>query len=128
MFWKYLANKIRKTCYFKYDVDNFANVATFCTCLGYELYSFLPSFNALTGSDTASHSYNIGKVKVFNMLMKNVEPASLLTELSIAEPLTTEKWYSLKKFVEILLRNRKTEDSYFQTWCRSDEHLLRKSP
>lgn len=66
-------------------------MATFCTCLGYELYSFLQSFNALTGSDTASHSYNIGKVKVFNMLMKNVEPASLLTELSIAEPLTTEK-------------------------------------
>ena len=60
--WAYTKHNIDHTWYFKYGNEKYANIGTICAYFGEEICLSLPGFHAITGSDTTSYFYRIGKV------------------------------------------------------------------
>ena len=55
-----------------------------------DLCSLLPAFHALTGCDTTSGPYKIGKKKSWKVLQDNTQKYAVLTQLGEAAPLSSE--------------------------------------
>ena len=60
--WAYTKHNIDHTWYFKYGNEKYANIGTIFAYFEEEICLSLPGFHAITGSDTISYFYRIGKV------------------------------------------------------------------
>ena len=67
-----------------------------CAFLGKEICSSLLSFHAISGCDTTSFMFNVGKLRCFRKLMNHPEKCELLKALENGSPLTEDEIGNLK--------------------------------
>ena len=68
MIWAYSKLNITNNWYLKYDHEKFADIRKICSYLGKTLSLNLQKIQALTGYNTTSYFYWVGKIKAFNKL------------------------------------------------------------
>ena len=54
-----------------YEKGVYADILVICQYFGDILYESILLFHAITGCDTTSYMYRIGKIRVFQKLIKN---------------------------------------------------------
>ena len=57
--------------YMKTTQDSFIEISKISTHYGEAVCNVLPAFHSITGCDTMSYPYNVGKVKPFKMISKD---------------------------------------------------------
>ena len=65
--------KSQKTWYMKYDNDKYVDIGKVFVYLGINMTENLLKFRSLTGCDSTSYFYRVGKIKVWKKLLKNPE-------------------------------------------------------
>ena len=125
--WAYNNFSIKHQWFMQYDTEKFANISMICTFLGEKLCRTLPLFHALSGCDTTSYLYNVGKVKVFNKLLKDPSRSDLLNALHEVEPLTERRIDDLKEFVRTVMYAGKKHDTYLETRIQLYQQRKEKS-
>ena len=67
----------------KFEFYSYANIRSICDKLGSSVCRFLPHFYSITGCDTTSYFYNVGKRNPFNKVLSHPEHLELLTSLGL---------------------------------------------
>ena len=70
-----------------YDDDKYADIGAIVEHWGNTISLFLPTIHALTGCDTTSFFYRVGKVRILKKMCKNPEQCMLLSGLGHDEVL-----------------------------------------
>ena len=125
--WAYSSYKVTHNWYFKYEGEKYACIRTIVDSLGPDICSVLPAFHAITGCDTTSYLYRIGKVRAFNKLTINSHKAVMLKTLGQNEVLHEEDIEGVKEFIRTVLYTGKENENYVDTRIRLYENLKRKS-
>ena len=88
MIWAYHALEIRYQWFMKYDHDKYAKIDAICKFLGGDLCSSLPAIHALSGCDTTSFFYRVGKVKLLKKILNHSHRCELITAISLEQTLS----------------------------------------
>ena len=73
--------------------------------LGVKLLSYLPHIHALSGCDSTSYMYGVGKVKPFRTLLKDSSYLPLLNSLGKKIKLENIDFDSIKKLIQCVCYN-----------------------
>ncbi len=111
----------------KIDHDKFVDVNKVYTFLGERVSTYLPQLHAITGCDTTSFFYGVGKVKVLKKLNKDDKSLLFLNEIGKAEHLSQKGIADAIRFVQTILYNGKIDESLVQTRIRLYKGLKTKS-
>ena len=107
--------------------DQYINIKRIVDLVGIDLAVVLPQFHAITGSDTTSFKFNIGKVKVLKKLMKNPEYCHLIKNLGRNEQLAETDVNKAITFVQTVMYGGKQTETYIETRKRLYERSKSKS-
>lgn len=113
--------------YFQNNPSNFVNVRMLCNHFGHEICTLLPQFHAITGCDTTAYRFSTGKLKVFKKFFKNPQSWELLKPLGKNKILTQNDYELLISFIQTILYNGKSTESYVDTRVRLYQNLKKKS-
>ena len=116
--WVYSHFSITNKWYIKYDHEKFADIGLIVIFLGKTVCVILPAFNSVTGCDTTSYFFRVGKVRVLNKLLKAPHDCYLLHNLQKEEPLCKQKIENLKQFISTIMYSGNKSESYLQTRMR----------
>ena len=125
--WAYNHFSIANRWYMKYDHEKFADIGLIVNFLGTTVCGILPAFHSLTGCDTTSYFFRVGKVRVFNKLLKSPNNCNLLRSVQREEPLCQNNMDDLKEFVGTVMYNGNKRESYLQTRMRLYQQQKEKS-
>ena len=115
LIWAYVHFNVPYKWYMK---GIYTDISIICDYFGQNLCENILSFHAITGCDTASYMFRVGKVKVFQKLMKKPESCNLLKALENDIPLTEDDIGDLKQFVQTIMYSGKMSESYVETRVR----------
>ena len=90
MIYIYAKRKITSNLYMKYAAGKYANIGKIVEYLGIDLSLKLVHIHAVTGCDTTSYFYGVGKMKVLNKCKKEPKLLSLLNDLGAADGLPAQ--------------------------------------
>ena len=127
MIWTYSKMNITNNWYLKYDHKKFADIRKTCSYLGKTLSLNLPKIHALTGCDTTSYFYRVGKIKVFKKLLGQQDLCFLLSELGNYSQITNSVIEDTKEFIRTVLYNGDKKESYVNTRVKLCKGLKQKS-
>ena len=127
LIWAYEKCNIQKKWYLKYDHNKYADINTICTFLGPKICLALPAVHAMTGCDTTSYLFKVGKVKVMKKLLNTPCNADLLMDLGKDQSITEEMVQSAKEFLRAILYTGKQKETYIQTRIRLYKEMEVKS-
>ena len=127
MIWAYEQQNISKKWYMKYDHNKYADISEICKFLGPKICGVLPAVHALTGCDTTSYFFKVGKVKVLKKLMKAERKADLLTDLGRDDDVSSLVLERAKQFVRTVLYTGKEKETYIETRIRLYQEMKVKS-
>ena len=116
--WAYTHFKVPYKWYFMYEKGSYADISVICNHFGDNVCESIHLFHAITGCDTASYMFRVGKKSAFQKLLKNVELCSLLHNLRNIDPLQEQDINDLKVFVQTALYSGKKSESYVETRAR----------
>ena len=118
MIWAYSKLNITNNCYLKYDHKKYSLTSAKTLSLN------LPKIHALTGCDTTSYFYRVGKIKVFKKLFGQQVLCFLLSELRNYSQITNNVHKHTKTFIRAALYNEIKKESYANT--RDKLHKVKK--
>ena len=96
--------------------DRYISVKKLATHFGDEICQLLPTFHSITGCDTTSYPFRVGKVKPFKKMQK-MGKANLLSGFS--RPINDiEDTKDVKCFMQTCMYPGKDEESFLQTRIR----------
>ena len=78
LIWAFSKYDIKSKWYLKYENDKYADIGKIAEHFGTDISADLPAFHGLTGCDTTSYFFRIGKVRVFKKLIKKCSKLELL--------------------------------------------------
>ena len=81
----------------------YADIGAICSFLGTKLSLTLPSLHAITGCDTTSYLYKVGKVKILKKMIRNPVYCDLLESLGKSESLTVENMQEIEEFTRTVI-------------------------
>ena len=87
----------------------------------------LPQFHAITGCDTTSFFFGVGKVKVLKKLMKDNSKLVLLDSIGKTPSVTEAANAEVLKFIQTVLYSGKDEETLVQTRIRLYQAMKMKS-
>ena len=99
----------------KYDHDKYANIDAICKLLGDDLCRSLPAILALSGCDTTSYFYRVGKVKLLKKIMNHSSRCELIAAIGSRESLSEVDVGNIKEFIRTTMYNGKTNENYLET-------------
>eukprot|EP00795_Rhopilema_esculentum_P008797 gene8797-14830_t len=100
----------------KIDHQNFVNVAAIADHIGSEACNVLPAFHSITGCDTTSFQFRVGKVAPWKKLMK-MRLYDLLSTFG-CRFLTDDSLLAAKEFFRNIIYNGEIKESYLDTRVR----------
>ena len=118
LIWAYVHFNVNYKWYLMYEKGVYADISVICQYFGDVLCESILSFHAITGCDTTSYMYRIGKVRVFQKLMKNSDLCALMKNLENENPLTDDEIGDLKRFVQTVMYSGGKSESYVETRAR----------
>ncbi len=105
----------------------YADIGAICSFLGTKVSLTLPSLHAITGCDTTSYLYKVGKVKILKKLIRNPVFCDLLESLGKSEALTVEDMQKIKEFTRKIIYSGKANETYIETRVRLYKSMKVKS-
>ena len=84
----------------KIDHDKYVGVRTIFEKVGSEVCKTLPQLHAITGCDTTAYKFNVGKVKAYKKVVKNVSSLALVEKLGKGKTFKAETIESAKKLIQ----------------------------
>ena len=118
MVWAYVVLNVEQKWYFKKDHDKFVDIGEICSYLGREICLRLPALHAISGCDTTSYFYNVGKVKLIKKVLKSPERLALLDSLGKERELGDRDMEEVQEFVRVVMYPGKENESYVATRVR----------
>ena len=94
--WAYDHFNVKYKWFFSHEKNVYADISVICAFLSKEICSGLLSFHAISGCDTTSFMFNVGKLRCFRKLMNHPEKCELLKALENGSPLTEDEIGNLK--------------------------------
>ena len=67
--WAYAKHEIKTKWYMMYEQGKYADIGKIVEFFGKEICLALPAFHSLTGCDTTSYFFRVGKGRVFKKLL-----------------------------------------------------------
>ena len=127
MVWAYVVLNVEQKWYFKKAHDKFVDVGEICSYLGREICLCLPALHAISGCDTTSYFYNVGKVKLIKKVLKSPERLALLDSLGKERELGDRDMEEVQEFVRVVMYPGKENESYVATLVRLYHNMKVKS-
>jgi len=97
------------------DHQKYVDIGKACSYLGEEVSLRLPQFHAITGCNTTSFFFGVGKVKVLKKLIKDSSKYALLDSIGKTSSLTENAHAETLKFIQTVLYSGKEEETLVQT-------------
>ena len=102
----------------KIDHDKYVDIGKVNKYLGSKISCYLPQLHSLTGCDTTSFFFGVGKIKVLNKLKKKPELLDLLQSIGQSEILPEKGLEESMKFVQTVMYSGKETESLVETRIR----------
>ncbi len=115
MVYAYCIEKPSKKWFLKIGHEKYVDIRKVVDYLGEEISKNLPSIHAITGCDTTSAIFGVGKVKVLEKLKKNAGKVALLEGVGIRQEISEDNLMNAIKFVQTLLYQGKCDETLVQT-------------
>jgi len=109
------------------DHQKYVDIGKACSYLGEEVSLRLPQFHAITGCNTTSFFFGVGKVKVLKKLIKDSSKYALLDSIGKTSSLTENAHAETLKFIQTVLYRGKEEETLVQTRIRLYQAMKTKS-
>ena len=106
MVYAYALKDIKDDWYMKIGEKKFVNVRKSVQHLGKEISLKLPHIHAITGCDTTSYLYSVGKMKVLNKCLKRNEVVNCLEGLGKNASFALENFEDVIKFTQTICYTR----------------------
>ena len=107
-----------KELYMKIYHYKYMDVRVIFEKVGSEVCKTLPQLHAITGCDTTTYKFNVGKVKAYRKVVKNVSSLALIKKLGKGKTVKAETIESAKKFIQTVLYNGKETETYVEIRVR----------
>lgn len=127
LIWAYEQSNVGKKWYMKYDHNKYADINEICNFLGPKICRTLPAVHAITGCDTTSYLFKVGKFKVLKKLIQAERKTDLLTDLGKDESVSEMILENAKEFVRTVLYTGKPKETYIETRIRLYQEMKMKS-
>ena len=122
--------KPRFPWFMKIDSDRYVEIQKELNNVGEEFCLFclkLPHIHCLTGCDTTSYPFGVGKVKVLKKVMGDKDTLRLLEGLGCSETVGEDLENSIEKFVQLICYSGMKDESYIETRVRLYKKMKVKS-
>ena len=119
--------KKRSFWYQKIDNNQFVDVQGICNFLGEYTCSILPQLHAITGCDQTSYKHNVGKLRVFNKILKDISLLQPIEDLGKDRSIHANVMTNAFSFVQTVLYGGNKKESYVETRVRLFKNLKKKS-
>ena len=127
MVWAFAFLDVKCKWFFRKDDGQFADVGDICSHFGRDLCLHLPALHALSGCDTTSYFYNVGKVKLLKTVIKSPRYLALLDSLGKEKVASDSDIEDVQKFVQTVMYSGKDKESYVETRVRLYHKMKVKS-
>ena len=118
MVWAYVRFKVTKNRYMNYEDNKYACIKDIVDYIGDEISAFLPQIHAITGCDTTSAFFKMGKVKVLKKIQKDPDQLLLIKNVGAERTLDKETMELAAEFVRKVIYNGRPTEDYIDTWVR----------
>ena len=111
----YHKSSSNKIWYMKHEPNKFINIGKVCAYLGGTISEHLLKFHAMTGCDTTSYFYRVGKIRVMKQFLKDQSTLQLIESLGKEQSLPAIDLDNCQRFIQTVMYNGKENESYVQT-------------
>ena len=111
----------------KYDTNKYTSISKITKYLGPTVSNNISRFHAITGCDTTSYFFRVGKIAPFKKILKQSDLISLISELgkqTTVDDMTIER---CMRFIQIVLYAGKKDEGYVDTRIRLYKKQTQKS-
>ena len=112
--------------FMKIDHEQFINIAKVRHHIGDEICEILPQVHAITGCDSTSYMFNVGKVRVLKQIIRNPEVIEVIKGIGEKATLSDEMLEDAKKFIQTVMYAGKVNESYVDTRVRLYKGMKQK--
>lgn len=113
--------------FMKIDFNKYVNIRKIVDHFGLPISKTLPHIHAVTGCDTTSYLYGVGKVKVLKKLQKSEESLNLIENLGATVNITEDIKEDAVKFIQCLCYSGNLDESLVETRVRLYKSMKTKS-
>ena len=125
--WAYAKHDIKGQWYMMYEHGKYADIGKIVEFLGKEVCLALPAIHSLTGCDTTSYFFRVGKCRTFKKILKQTGTLQLLNSLGDKRELDDKDVMDIKEFIRTALYSGTASEDYIDTRIRIYENLKVKS-
>ncbi len=111
----------------RFDHDRYADINAIATFFGKDLSLALPAIHALSGCDTASYFFRVGKLKILKRVFKAQESCSLIKNLGLNGNITEDELDNAKEFIRTIFYGGNSNQTYVETRIRLYNDMKVKS-
>ena len=111
--------------YMKIDKERYVDISDVCRTYGKEVCDVMPAYHSMTGCDTTSYPYKVGKVKPFKKMVAHSK-FNMLSSAGII-PSTLKQLENMLTFMQTVMYPGKENEKYVETRIRIYEQQKVKS-
>eukprot|EP00794_Sanderia_malayensis_P021307 gene21307-biopygen16343 len=113
--------------FMKIDHEKYVDVGKVYDFLGENISKHLPHLHAISGCDSTSFFYGVGKVKILKKIMKHQDSLDLLRSLGGSKELSMQSIKDVMVFVQTVMYSGRKDESYVDTRVRLYKAMKTKS-
>ena len=117
MIYIYALKEVTAVWYMKYGAEKFANIGKIVKHLGRTVSLMLVHLHCITGCDTTSYMYGVGKARVLNKVLKDVRLLELLETLGCKSGVP-DNYRNIEKFIQTVCYAGRIDESLVETRVR----------
>ena len=123
----YALKNISKKWFMKIDYDKYINIEKIVKTLGLNVAMNIPKIHAITGCDSTSFFYGVGKIKVLKKCIDNPDKLQELASLGIEKTITAKTISSVQRFIQFMCYSGKDDEDLVETRVRLYKKMKVKS-
>ena len=113
--------------YMKYEHQRYVNIKKIISYLGGNVACCLMQFHSITGCDTTSYFYNVGKITVMRKIFKDPSSVNLIEGLGKEKVLSLSDLIKCQDFVQLIMYSGTQKEEYVGTRIRLYKKQEKKS-
>ena len=98
-----------------YEHGKYADIGKIVEFLGKEVCLALPAIHSLTGCDTTSYFFRVGKCRTFKKILEQTGTLQLLNSLSDERELDDKDVMAIKEFIRTALYSGTVSEDFIDT-------------
>ena len=99
----------------KYDINKYASINKLYEYYGPSVCANISKYHALTGCDTTSYFFNVGKTSPFEKMLENSESLDWISELGTSEECNEDIIENCMRFVKEIIYSGSWKETYVET-------------